>query len=385
MDVEASVIIPCLNESRTLGSCIEKAFRAMREVGATGEVVVIDNGSTDNSREIATKAGARVVEEEVKGYGSALRRGIREAKGSYIIMADADDTYNFLEAGKFIKLLREGADFVMGNRFKGKIYPNAMPHLHRWLGTPVLTFILRLFFKAPISDVNCGMRGFRKAAIEGLDLRCNGMEFASEMMIKASMAKLIIKETPIDLHAGPPDRKPHLRSFRDGWRHLRVMLALCPKYLFVYPGLVLGVIGLVLLILVHIPEFKVFGMSLGLSSAAFASALFFMGIQIALFGVYSLVLNNANGILKDDPITNFFKKHFTLERGLVVGGIILAVGLAMGITTLVLIFTYANNLSYVDVPLARLAIISIFVVLFGIQIVFSSFFISLFNIREMLK
>jgi hypothetical protein len=211
------------------------------------------------------------------------------------------------------------------------------------------------------------------------------MEFASEMLIKASMEKLKIKETPIDLHAGPPDRKPHLRSFRDGWRHLRVMLALCPKYLFVYPGSILSLAGLVLLILAHIHNLKVFGMSMGLSSAAFASALFFMGIQIALFGIYSLILNNENGILKDDSITDFFKKQFTLEKGLVAGGIILAVGLAMGVTTLFLIFTRAHNLPYVDIPLARMAIISIFVVLIGIQIVSSSFFISSFNIQNMLK
>ena len=383
--MEVSVIIPCLNESRTVGICVGKALRAMKEMKAQGEVVVIDNGSTDGSVKVAGDAGARVVHEEVKGYGSALRRGIHEAKGTYVIMADGDDTYDFLEIPKYIGLLREGAELVMGDRFKGKIHQNAMPHLHRWLGTPVLTFILRLFFKAPVSDVNCGMRGFRKDAIQRLNLRCNGMEFASEMLIKASMEKLNIKETPIDLHAGPPDRKPHLRSFRDGWRHLRVMLALCPKYLFVYPGLLLSLIGLGMLVLAHIQDFKVFGMSMGLSSAAFASALFFMGIQISLFGIYSLVLNNANGILKDDPITVFFKKYFTLEKGLIAGGIILAAGVSMGVATLFLIFTYANNLGHVDVPLARMAIISIFVVLIGIQIIFSSFFISLFNIREMLK
>lgn len=383
--MEVSVIIPCLNESKTVSICIQKAMRAMKDAGAEGEVVVIDNGSTDDSPQLARAAGARVVNEAVKGYGSALRRGIREARGTYVIMADADDTYDFLQCRKFIELLRGGADFVMGNRFKGKIYPNAMPHLHRWLGTPVLTFILRLFFKAPISDVNCGMRGFRKETIDRLGLRCNGMEFASEMLIKASMEKLKIKETPIDLHAGPPDRRPHLRSFRDGWRHLRVMLALCPKYLFVYPGIVLSVFAFLMLVLAHVKDFKVFGMSLGLSSAAFASALFFMGIQIALFGIYSIILNNANGILKDDVITEFFKRHFSLERGLIFGGLILGIGAIAGVTTLFLIYTYANNLSYVNVPLARLAIISIFVVLLGIQIVFSSFFISLFNIREMLK
>jgi len=383
--MEVSVIIPCLNESRTLATCVKKALQGMREVGAEGEVVVIDNGSSDNSREIAMAAGARVVQEEIKGYGSALRRGIREARGIYVIMADADDTYDFLQAGKFIELLRGGAEFVMGNRFGGKIYPNAMPHLHRWFGTPVLTFILRLFFKAPISDVNCGMRGFRKDAVERLGLRCTGMEFASEMLIRASMEKLIIKETTINLHAGPPDRKPHLRSFRDGWRHWRVMLALCPKYLFVYPGVFLGVLGFALLVLAHIQDIRIFGMPMGLSSAAFASALFFMGLQIALFGVYSLILNNHNGILKDDKITTFFKTRFTLEKGLVLGGVILTLGIALGITTLFLIFTYANNLGYVNLSLARLAIISIFVTLLGIQVVFSSFFISLFSIREMLK
>ena len=224
--METSVIIPCLNEAPTVAVCVEKALRAIRTAATQGEVIVIDNGSTDGSRELAQEAGARVVHESVKGYGSAIRRGIREARGTYVIMADADDTYDFLQIGKFIDLLREGADLVMGNRFGGKIHPNAMPHMHRWFGTPVLTFILRLLFKALISDVNCGMRGFRKDAIDGLDLRSDGMELASEMMIKASMMKLMIRETPVDLHANPPNRSPHLRSLRDGWRHLRLMLAL---------------------------------------------------------------------------------------------------------------------------------------------------------------
>lgn len=383
--MEVSVIIPCLNESRTIGVCVEKALRGLSEAKAAGEVVVIDNGSTDRSREMAREAGARVVQEAVQGYGSALRRGIREAQGTYVIMADGDNTYNFLEIGKFIRLLREGADFVMGNRFGGKIYPTAMPHLHRWLGTPVLTFILRLFFKAPISDVNCGMRGFRKDVIEQLGLRCAGMEFASEMVIKASMEKLNIRETPIDLHPGPADRKPHLRSFRDGWRHLRVMLALCPKYLFVYPGLILSAAGFVMLVLAHIQNFRIFGMPMGLSSAAFASALFFMGIQIAFFGIYSLILNNANGILKNDLVSDFFKKYFTLEKGLVLGGAVLAIGCLTGLATLFLIFMFANNLGHVDISLARLAIISIFIVLIGVQIIFSSFLISSFNIQNMLR
>jgi glycosyltransferase involved in cell wall biosynthesis len=383
--MEVSVILPCLNESRTVAVCVRKALQALRDAEAVGEVVVIDNGSSDNSVALAGEAGARVVFEETKGYGSALRRGIREARGAFVIMADADDTYDLLQIGKFIELYRGGADFVMGNRFGGKIYPNAMPHLHRWFGTPVLSFILRLFFKSPVTDVNCGMRGFRKDAIEKLNLRCAGMEFASEMMIKASMEKLAIRQTPVDLHPGPPDRKPHLRSFRDGWRHLRVMLALCPKYLFVYPGMLLSLMGFALLILAHVREVKVLGMPMGLSSAAFASALFFMGIQISFFGVYSMILNNANGILKDDAITLFFKNRFTLERGLLAGASVLAAGILMGAVTLLLITVYAHNLNYVNIPLARLAILSIFVVLIGIQLIFSSFFISLFNLRAMLK
>ncbi len=383
--MEVSVILPCLNESRTVAVCVRKALQALRDAEAVGEVVVIDNGSSDNSVALAGEAGARVVFEETKGYGSALRRGIREARGAFVIMADADDTYDLLQIGKFIELYRGGADFVMGNRFGGKIYPNAMPHLHRWFGTPVLSFILRLFFKSPVTDVNCGMRGFRKDAIEKLNLRCAGMEFASEMMIKASMEKLAIRQTPVDLHPGPPDRKPHLRSFRDGWRHLRVMLALCPKYLFVYPGMLLSLMGFALLILAHVREVKVLGMPMGLSSAAFASALFFMGIQISFFGVYSMILNNANGILKDDAITLFFKNRFTLERGLLAGASVLATGILMGAVTLLLITVYAHNLNYVNIPLARLAILSIFVVLIGIQLIFSSFFISLFNLRAMLK
>ena len=385
MNTELSVVIPCLNEEKTIGTCVKKACSAFSKLSVPGEVVVVDNGSTDRSVQIAKEAGARVIHHHPRGYGSALKRGIREALGTYVVMGDGDDTYDFSDIGEFIRLLREGADFVMGNRFGGKIHPNAMPRLHRWVGTPILTWHLNLFFNTKVSDVNCGLRGFRKEAIEKIDLRSDGMEFASEMFVKAAREKLVIKETPIDYYAPPLGRTSHLHSFRDGWRHLRFMLVLCPKYLFIFPGIVLSLIGLLSTVLLHFKTVYVLGLPLGISSATLASALLFTGMQVTLFGICAIVLNGSRGLSGEDKIEDFFRKYFTLERGLFTGGVIFFIGIVMLIGTLARIFHVANNLPYVDVPLARFAIFSIFVVLLGLQIIFSSFYISLFNLSKTLN
>ena len=383
--MQISVVIPCLNEEKSVSGCIRKALQAMKNLTISGEVIVVDNGSEDLSAEVAKKAGARVVPHTERGYGSAILRGIQEARGTFVIMGDADETYDFSEIPEFIKALQNGANFVIGNRFSGRMHRNAMPFLHRLIGTPILNWHLKIFFRANFSDLNCGFRAFRKEVIEKLNLKCTGMEFASEMLIRAVEAGLSIKEIPISYHPGPPGRRPHLRTFRDGWRHLRLMLVLCPRFLFLVPGIVLSLFGLILLNLVYFTEIRVFHMPSGLSTAVFANALLFMGIQVTLFGIYSMILNRSRGIATENGITRFFQNHFALERGLILGGFVLAVGIFLGLATAFFILKFANNLTHVHIPLARLAIFAIFTCLTGIQILFGSFYISLLNLDKTLK
>ena len=243
--LELSIVMPCLNEAETLATCIEKANRSLKSLNITGEVVVADNGSTDGSLEIAAERGARVVHAAEKGYGNALRAGIAAARGKFIIIGDADDSYDFSAIEPFVAKLREGCDLVMGNRFCGGIMPGAMPWKHRWIGNPVLTGIGRLLFRSPVGDFHCGLRGFNKAAYERLDLRTTGMEFASEMVIKSTLLGQKIAEVPTVLHKDGRSHPPHLRSWRDGWRHLRFMLLFSPRWLFLIPGLVLLALGAV--------------------------------------------------------------------------------------------------------------------------------------------
>src|SRR5438132_3039775 len=240
---EVSIVMPCLNEARTVGRCVEKAGHALQELGINGEVVVADNGSTDGSQTIAREHGARVIDVERRGYGSALQAGIAAARGTYVIMGDADDSYDFSRIEPFVSKLRAGHDLVMGNRFQGGILPGAMPWSHRYIGNPILSGILNLFFHTPIHDAHCGLRGFRKDAYARLGLTTPGMEFASEMVVKASMQRQKITEVPIVLHPDGRDRPPHLRSFRDGWRHLRFLLLHCPLWLYLVPAALLLVVG----------------------------------------------------------------------------------------------------------------------------------------------
>ncbi len=244
--IELSVVMPCLDESATVGSCVKKALGAMEQLGIRGEVIVADNGSTDGSQRIAAEHGAEVVPIQIKGYGSALHGGIEAARGQFILMGDADESYDFTQLEGFVSKLREGYDLVMGNRFQGGILPGAMPPLHRYLGNPVLTGIGRLFFKSPVGDFHCGLRAFRKDAIERLELRTLGMEFASEMVVKATAFGLRITEIPTTLSPDRRDRAPHLRTWRDGWRHLRFLLLYSPRWLFLYPGIALFALGIIL-------------------------------------------------------------------------------------------------------------------------------------------
>jgi hypothetical protein len=273
----------------------------------------------------------------------------------------------------------------MGSRLRGKIHPGAMPWLHRWIGTPFLTRIINLFFTVHISDVNCGLRGFKKESINKLDLRCGGMEFASEMVAKAGQKRLSIKEIPINYYPTSSDRVPNLRSFSDGWRHLRFMLVFSPKYLFLYPGLAIFLFGLIFTAILLFKTIFIFDLPLGLSTAIFANACLLMGIQIIFFGIYAIILNSSKGLIEPDRISKFFKKNFTLERGLILGGVVLGVGIIAGSITLILLLKFRVSFPNVHLPLTKLAIVAIFIVLLGIQIIFSSFYISLFNTTETLE
>jgi hypothetical protein len=331
---DVSVVIPCLDEARTLGAVIAKAQRAFRELGIVGEVVVADNGSTDGSIEIATSAGARVVHVPVRGYGNALRHGMREARGRFLVMGDADDTYDFGELGRFVERFEAGADFVMGTRLPpGVILPGANPWLHRNLGTPVLTFILNRLFGTRIRDVNCGMRGIARERFLELDLRSEGMEFASEMLIKAAVQELRIAEVPVTLHPDRRGRPPHLRRWRDGWRHLEFMVLHAPDQLLFLPGMVLLLLGLVLALPVSVGPVRVAG-------RVFDYHFLFLGGSMTLIGVQGvigaiLVRDVAHGkVLRPHRFLSWLADRFTLPRGLAMGVLLLALGLGVDVTVL---------------------------------------------------
>src|ERR1700674_6097231 len=281
--VELSVVMPCLNEAATVGICVKKAIEALDRHRIRGEVIIADNGSSDGSQQIAREMGARVVNVERRGYGSALQSGIAAAHGQFVLMGDADDTYDFSQLDQFVAKLREGYDLVMGNRFRGKILPGAMPALHRYLGNPVLTGLGRLFFKSPVGDFHCGLRAFRKDAIEELGLRTLGMEFASEMVVKATAFGLRITEIPTTLAPDRRDRAPHLRTWRDGWRHLRFLLLYSPRWLFLYPGMALFVLGAVVGALLLPGPVMIGNVGFDVSTMMFAAMAILIGFQSIVF------------------------------------------------------------------------------------------------------
>ncbi len=278
-DVELSVVLPCLNEAETLETVVRKALWSFGELGVVGEVVVADNGSTDGSQDIARASGARVVDVPVKGYGAALRAGIESAQGTYVIMGDADDSYAMDQSGPFLEALRGGADLVMGNRFAGGIAPGAMPWVHRYLGNPVLSFLGRLFFRIPIHDFHCGMRGFRRERIRSLGLQTTGMEFASEMVVRSSLAKLTIVEVPTTLQPDGRSRPPHLRTWRDGWRHLKFLLAFSPRWMFLYPSLFLLAVGVFGMAVLSFGPVEVGSVVFDVQTMIVAAAAVVLGIQ----------------------------------------------------------------------------------------------------------
>ena len=378
---EVTVLMPCLNEAETIGICVEKASACLAENNIDGEILVADNGSSDGSQDIARTLGARVVAVPERGYGSALRGGIAAARGRYVIMADADDSYDFTALRPFIDKLRDGYELVMGNRFKGGIKPGAMPPLHRYLGNPVLTAIGRQFYGSPIGDFHCGLRGFDRAAVLDLRLTTSGMEFASEMVVKATLQKLKITEVPTSLSTDGRSRAPHLRSWRDGWRHLRFLMLFSPRWIFLYPGIVLMAIGLVSLLWLLPGPRQVGNVTFDINTLVFSAAAIICGFQSLAFGVLSKVFAIDAKILPEDPMTLRFNKFFRLEIGLVVGAVLLIAGVAAAL--------YAvgawgqTSFSELDPGVSmRIVIPSATAMVLGLQIVCSSLFHSILGLTR---
>lgn len=375
--VEVSVVMPCLNEERTVGTCIKKAFHSLQRLNLVGEVIISDSGSTDRSVEIAKSLGARVVYEPTKGYGNALRKGIKEAQGKYIIMGDADDSYDFSKIEGFIKPLKRGYDVVIGTRFEGKVTPGAMPWLHRYIGNPLLSWYLNRLFHTRVSDVHCGMRSFTKDAYQKMNLQSTGMEFASEMVIKASKANLKITEIPITLYPDGRKGKTHIRSFRDGWRHVRLMLMYSPTHLFLIPGIILMVIGLILSLALLQGPIYIGGRIYDFHFSLLGSLLTILGFQVINLGLYARAYAFKKQIEKDDKFMEKFYKYFSLERGLIVGFLVFLIGLLIDSYTLVKWIRSDFG------PLFEISRISFATTLLiiGIQIIFSSFLLSMLDIK----
>jgi glycosyltransferase involved in cell wall biosynthesis len=324
---EVSIVMPCLNEAETLAVCIAKARRFFESSGVHGEVVVADNGSNDGSQQIAMSSGARVVPVAEKGYGSALRGGIAAARGRFIVMGDADDSYDFSALLDFVEQLRGGSDLVMGNRFAGGIRPGAMPPLHRFLGNPVLSGIGRLFFRSPVRDFHCGLRAFSKSAYERMQLRTTGMEFASEMVVKATLLGMRVTETPVVLSPDGRSRPPHLRSWRDGWRHLRFLLLYSPRWLFLYPGLLLMALGTAAMLWLLPHSRRVGPVVLDVQTLLYAAMGILVGYQAVVFAIFTKVFAINTGLLPGDRRLEKALRNVTLETGLISGVLLLLFGL----------------------------------------------------------
>jgi glycosyltransferase involved in cell wall biosynthesis len=378
---ELTILMPCLDEGETLATCIAKARSFLQRSGVSGEVLIADNGSTDDSVGIAERAGARVVHEARKGYGSALLAGIAAARGRYIIMGDADDSYDFTALDPFVATLRDGADLVMGNRFKGGIAPNAMPPLHRYLGNPVLSGVGRLFFRSPIGDFHCGLRGFRAEAIRGLGLATDGMEFASEMIVRATVDGLRIAEVPATLSPDGRSRPPHLRSFRDGWRHLRFLLLLSPRWLFLYPGLLLMLAGLASMLWLLPGPRVVAGFGLGVNTLIYSAAAIVCGFQATTFAIFAKIFASDARLLPTDPRARHFASAATLEIGMAAGVLLFLAGLAGAAYSIDLWSLASFGALNPEISL-RIVAPSATAMIVGLQLVFSSFFLGVLALRR---
>jgi hypothetical protein len=371
-ETELSIVIPCLNEGETIAACVTKAIEFLKQQAVAGEVIVADNGSVDGSREMARDCGARVIEVSSRGYGAALQAGILAARGRYVIMGDADDSYDFRDLLPFVASLRTGHELVMGNRFKGKIMPGAMPLLHRYVGNPLLSFIGRLFFRNSVGDFYCGLRGFQREAIVRLDLRMTGMEFAIEMVVRAVLAGLGIAEVPTTLSKSGRSRPPHLRTWRDGWRTLRFLLLYSPRWLFFYPGLTLIAVGFVTSVLLLPGPLTIGRLTLDVHTMLVASACCVVGVQSVCFAIIARDYASARKLLP--PLVGYqpLSGQLTLERMLLLGGVVFAAGL----TGVIGAFLQWSEVGFGDLDYSkvlRLVIISVTGLSTGAQLILSGF------------
>jgi len=370
---EVSVVLPCLNEAQTVGRCVEKACAALRRLGIRGEVIVVDNGSTDGSAEIAAQCGARVVRESRRGYGSALLRGIAAARAPVVVMADADDSYDLDDLERFVAAVRRGADLVMGSRLRGSIAPGAMPWLHRWVGNPVLSSMLNRLFRLRVSDSQCGMRAFTKDAYRRMQLQTTGMEFATEMVIKAALGSMHIEEIPIVLRPDGRGRRPHLRAFRDGWRHLRFILLFSPTYLFFVPGALCMLVGALPLALLGRGPRELGGLHFDVHYMVLGSLLTVLGFQIMATGVFAKAYSHAARLDAPDRLLTTLSRHFNLERGLLLGGLLFLVGFTIDASILVGWLESGRG----SLDAIRPALQASTLMIIGAQTVVASFFLSM--------
>ena len=379
--VELTVVMPCLNEAETLATCIDKAHAALRANSIAGEVVIADNGSTDGSQQIARDHGARLIPVLIRGYGAALNAGILAARGKYVLMGDADDSYEFNHLPRFLEQLRNGADLVIGNRFRGGIGPKAMPPLHKYLGNPVLSFLGRALFNVPIGDFHCGMRAFSKDAYERLALRTTGMEFASEMVVKSALLGQKIVEVPTTLQKDGRSRPPHLKTWRDGWRHLRFLLIYSPRWLFLIPGLVLMFVGLGLTAWL-LPAERPFGhVNLGVDTLAYAAAAVLLGFQLVFFAIAAKVFAITEGLLPEDQSFDRWFQYITLETGLIAGVLMVLAGIGIAISSVVS-WSHTGYGPLPPVRMMRHTLPAMLCLMLGTETCFASFFLSLLTLKR---
>ncbi|MDW5288848.1 glycosyltransferase family 2 protein [Formosa sp. PL04] len=381
MSIELTVVMPCLNEAETLAICIKKAQSFFKKNNVEGEIVIADNGSTDGSIQIAEQLNAKVVHVTEKGYGSALKGGIEAANGKYIIMADADDSYDFSALLPFLIQLRAGYDLVVGNRFKGGVREGAMPFLHKYLGNPVLSFIGKLFYKIKIGDFHCGLRGFSKEAFLKMNLKTSGMEFASEMIVKSKLKNLKITEVPTILYPDGRTRKPHLNTWQDGWRHLRFLSLYSPNWLFLYPAIFLMIIGLISSTLLIINPIQIKSIILDIHTLLYTSSFVLIGFQFLVFYCLTKIYAVENDLLPKSNRYDKLFKYINLERGLLLGILILIVGCGLSYYGLFLWErTDFGNLNPTNT--LRIVIPAVFTILLGIQVILFSLFFSILGLKN---
>ncbi|HPF59040.1 MAG TPA: glycosyltransferase family 2 protein [Candidatus Competibacteraceae bacterium] len=372
--IELSIVMPCLNESETIGCCIDKAKQWLEKTGVKGEIIIGDNGSTDGSQEIAMRYGARVVPIPQRGYGAALYGATLAVQGRYVIMGDSDDSYDFSDLSPFLEKLREGYDLVMGNRFMGGIQPGAMPWKNRYIGNPLLTGVGRILFNCPVSDFHCGLRGFSKAAFIRMELHTTGMEYASEMVIKAALLGMKITEVPTTLSKDGRSRPPHLRPWRDGWRHLRFMLLFSPRWLFIYPGSIVLILGLMLFFLLFQGPVRINDIQLDIHSMVFAGAMTLIGYMLLLFGFITRLIGINQGLLPPKHIFDYLRAKPVLEIGSLLGSLLIVIGLFYGVTAIIE-WGSAHFGALDPMVTMRTVLLSVMSILFGfISLVFSIIF-----------